>query len=215
MKAVVISGLLYDLSDNIIPFLDKNTDLYVHTWQEPENSRWISKLKRYKKYCRNLTLETEPFKFEKKLFSYFYSTYKAVNLIDSANTYKEIVKFKPNLDTDRIIYRGSLQEYFNKAKTHSRPMLEKYSKEDCFFGLSYFYTFDERLYSGYHNSFKKAFSIVEEDFIKLMLQLDGKLIEEYGINYEGSIFWTKWFESRDIKLILDIDLKLSNNVRRN
>ncbi len=40
-KAVIISGYIKNISDNIIPFLDKNTDIYIHTWNI--ESRWIKK----------------------------------------------------------------------------------------------------------------------------------------------------------------------------
>ena len=52
MDAIIISGYLNDLSDNIIPFI-KGNDLYVHTWDNNDNSRWIKKLQRYKKYTNN------------------------------------------------------------------------------------------------------------------------------------------------------------------
>ena len=54
MKCIIISGLLHKLSDNIIPFLDKETDVYVHTWDMEKNSRWLVKLNRYKKYCNQI-----------------------------------------------------------------------------------------------------------------------------------------------------------------
>jgi len=40
-KAVIISGFLDGLSDNIIPFLDMDTDVCVHTWDTYENRRWV------------------------------------------------------------------------------------------------------------------------------------------------------------------------------
>ena len=36
--------------DNIIPFLDKQTDVYIHTWDTDSNQRWINKANRYKNY---------------------------------------------------------------------------------------------------------------------------------------------------------------------
>ncbi len=214
VKAVIISGLLYDLSDNIVQFLDDNTDVYVHTWQEPENNRWISKLNRYKKYCRDLKVIVEPFKFKVKLYSYFYSTWKVVNSINNLNQYSKIIKFKPNLDTKHIPYKGNLKTYFDSAKIHCRPLLDQYQKEDCVFGLIYYQTLDERLFSCYPKALEKAFNIDEKSFVKQMQELDKELTAKYGTNYEGSIFWTNWFEKRNIKLILDKDLKLTNNVKR-
>ena len=67
MKAVIISGLLIHLSDNILPFLNKETDLYVHTYNLPENKKWVTKLNRYKKYVNSLYVVEEDIKFEKKL----------------------------------------------------------------------------------------------------------------------------------------------------
>jgi len=215
VKAIFISGLLYDLSDNIVPFLDHNTDVYVHTWQEPENNRWISKLNRYKKYCRNIKVVVEPFKYDSKLFSYFYSTYKVINSIDNIDQYKKVIKFKPNLDTKHITYKGSIEDYFNSANRHCRPLLGKVRKEDCIYGLSYFKTLDERMFTCYPDALKKAFKVDENIFIEQMHELDKELTLKYETGYEGSIFWTEWFEKRNIKLILDKDLKLTNNVKRN
>ena len=61
MKAVIISGFLDNISDNIIPFLDKETDVYVHTWKKPnsKHSRWVVKLNRYKKFCNRLKINIE------------------------------------------------------------------------------------------------------------------------------------------------------------
>ena len=87
MNAVVISGLLYNINDNIIPFI-KGNDLYVHTWNTSDNKRFIAKLNRYKKYCNNFKVAIEEPKFNFKLYSYFYSTYKAVSIIDKSNQTK-------------------------------------------------------------------------------------------------------------------------------
>ena len=113
-KAIIISGLVTHLSDNIIPFLDSNTDIYCYTWNIDDNSRWVKKLNRYKKYCRNLFVEVKEPLFNSKRHSYFYSTYKAVNMIENIFIYDKIIKFKPNL-IGGIKYQGKLEHYFNKA----------------------------------------------------------------------------------------------------
>lgn len=41
--------------------------------------------------------------------------------------------------------------------------------------------------------------------------LDEQLSLKYGNDYEGSIFWKEWFESKGVKLIQDLDLKIPNN----
>ena len=210
-KALIISGFLYDLSDNIIPFLDKKTDVYIHTWDVKDNKRWINKLKRYKKYCNELKVVTEEPKFETKLYSYFYSTWKAVNIIEDIDKYKTIIKFKPNLNSNKIKYKGAIDRYFQKAAIQSRPLLDQVTKEECIFGSIYYRTLDERLFTGYSYAFKKAFKISEGTFKKEMLTLNQKLILQYRDNYEGSIFWSNWFENRGLFLILDTDLSIPNN----
>lgn len=210
-KAIIISGLLINLSDNLIKFLDKDTDIYCHTWDTTENRRWIPKLNRYKKYCRELKIVVEEPKFDKKLYSYFYSTYRATNMVSKIEQYNSIIKFKPNLEGAQIDYIGNLEYYFHKAYIQSYPLLKDVKKEDCIYGPIYYKTMDERMFSGYPLAFKKAFHILEEEFYSSMTKLDYTLIRKYGENYEGSLFWKKWFKSRGIKLILDLDLKLPNN----
>lgn len=211
MKALVISGLLYNLKDNILPFLDKETDVFVHTWNIDDNTRWISKLNRYKKYCNDLQVVLEEPKYKKKLYSYFYSTWKAVNIIKNIDEYNKIIKFKPNLDSDDIKYVGDLEYYFHKAYIQSRPLLKETTKEECLYGPIYYQTMDERLFSGYPLAFKKAFHILEEDLHLNMIQLDKSLCLKYGEDYEGSIFWKEWFNRHGVTLIHDIDLILPNN----
>lgn len=210
MKALVISGFLFDLSDNIKPFLDKNTDVYVHTWQTLLNEKWTVKLRRYKKYCNSLTVESTPLKFDDRLFSYFYSTYRAINLIEDLFKYDHIIKFKPNLDAPRINYKLKPEECFYKAKIQSRPLLNGVKKEECFYGAVYYKTLDERLFTGYSYGFEKVFKIPYDEFYKKMVDINSKLIEKYE-NYEGSIFWTEFIESSGIKLIQDLYLKIPNN----
>jgi len=210
MRSVIISGLLIHLSDNILPFLNKETDLYVHTYSLPENKKWVIKLNRYKKYVNNLYLVEEDIKFEKKLHSYFYSTYKAFNLIKDVNKYDSIIKFKPNVEGD-IPYVGDLSYYFNKAYLQSRPFLEDVTKEECIYGSIYYQTIDERIFSGYPLAFSKMFHILDKEFIHLMIDLDKLCMKVYGKDYEGSIFWKLWAEVNGVKLIQDIDLKIPNS----
>jgi len=209
-RCVFISGLLIHLSDNILPFLNRETDLYVHTYNLPENKRWITKLNRYKKYVKNLYLVEEYVRFEKKLHSYFYSTYKAVNLIQNIKQYDSIVKFKPNVEGD-ITYVGDLPYYFKKGYLQSRPLLKGVTKEDCIYGSIYYQTMDERIFSGYPLAFSKMFHILEEEFVQTMIDLDKNCMGKYGEDYEGSIFWKLWTELKEVKQIQDIDLKIPNS----
>lgn len=210
MKALIISGLLYKLSDNILPFLDKDTDVYVHTWDMQWNGKWVIKLNRYKKYCNNIRIVFEKPFLDKKLHSYFYSTWKAVNMIEDIDRYSSIVKFKPNVDGD-IQYVGDTEYYFLKGRLQSRPLLDGVTKEDCIFGTIHYKTLDERMFTTYPTALKKAFKIPEDEFIEQMTYLDKELISRFGIeNYEGSIFWTEWFENRKVYPILDIDIKIPN-----
>ena len=211
MKAVVISGFLYNLSDNIIPFLDKQTDVYIHTWDVEDNYRWITKADRYKKYCNNFKVIVEKPIYDYKLYSYFYSTWKSVNLIDDFSKYDKIIKFKPNLNAIRIKYKGETDKYYKKAKIQTRPLLDNVSKEDCIFGSIYYQTLDERLFTGYSEGFQKAFKIEEQKFKTEMFDLNINLQKKYGINYEGSIFWKEWLEKKKLFLILDTDLVIPDN----
>ena len=73
MKAVIISGFINGISDNLKSFIDKDTDIFVHTWQSEDSDRWVNKLNRYKKHCNSIIIKVEEQKYEKKLYSYFYS----------------------------------------------------------------------------------------------------------------------------------------------
>lgn len=209
-KAVIISGYIKNISDNIIPFLDKNTDIYIHTWNI--ESRWIKKVERYRKYSNKLTVTTEDFKYKSKLYSYFYSTYKAFTSIKNIDSYDSVIKFKPNLDSP-ITYKGNIEHYFGKAYLQSYPLLKNQTKENCIYGSIYYQTLDERIFTAYPEGIKKAFNIPFADFEKQMKVLNSKLISKYGENYEGSIFWKEWFEAKGLKLILDLDLKIPNSIK--
>ena len=82
-------------------------------------------------------------------------------------------------------------------------------KEDCIYGTTYYKTIDERIFSGYPLAFKKLFHIL--DYKTMMIDLDTSLVEKYGSNYEGSIFWTEWCKKNDVPFIIDTDLKIPNN----
>ena len=199
-KALIISGLVTHLSDNIIPFLDSKTDIFCYTWNIGDNSRWVTKLNRYKKYCKNLYVEVKEPKFHSKRYSYFYSTYKAVNMIKNIYDYDIIVKFKPNL-IGNIKYKGNLQYYFNKAYLQSRPLLNEFTKEECLFGSIHYKTMDERLFSGYPLAFSKIFHILEDSFVHRMHSTDIEVRKRYGNDCEGSLFWKEWIENYNVKLI--------------
>lgn len=212
MKALFISGYLDGLSDNIVPFLDKNTDVYCHTWNEKWNTRWIVKLNRYKKYCNSIKVVVEEPLFDKKLFSYFYSTWKAISIIEDITKYDKVVKFKPNLDGE-VLYDPDIEYSFTKAKLQSRPYLENVDIDECIFGTIHYKTLDERILTGKPNAFTRAFNIPEKTFIKQMKHLNNSLILQLKTeNYEGSIFWTKWFETKDIFPILHINLNIPNSL---
>lgn len=209
-KAIIISGLLTHLSDNIIPFLDKNTDVYCHTWDIGDNKRWALKLNRYKKYCRKLYVVVENPRFDEKRFSYFYSTYRVVNMIKDIDRYQTIIKFKPNVDGD-ISYVGDTEYYYSKAYLQSRPLLKGVSKDNCLYGTIHYQTMDERIFTTYPSALKKMFHILEERFIERMINFNAFIESTYGDDCEGSIFWKEWAESKGVKLIQDIDLKIPNS----
>ena len=211
--AIIISGYLVELSDNIIPFLNKDTDVYIHTWDTKDNRKWITKLNRYKKYCREMyvTVDT-PIEGYSKLFSYFTSTYRAVQLIDRNKNYSKIVKIKPNIE-GAIVYKGNIPEYYKKAYDHSRPMLEGTTIDDCIFGCSYYQTLDERMFTATPSAMRKMFNYTTLAFEEKMLKLADLLKTEYGDSLEGSIFWKRWIDTHSLHLIQDVDLKLNNNIQ--
>lgn len=209
MDGIIISGYLEGLSDNIIPFIKEN-DVFVHTWADRDNKRWINKLERYRKYTNSLSLIIQDPKYTKKLHSYFYSTHKAISLIPNIDIYDKVIKFKPNLIGDTIKYKGDLTRYFYKASLATRPLLKDYNAHDCMYGTVYYKNIDERLFSGYPLAFKKNFLILN-DIESAIYKLDQTLIEKYGEDYEGSIFWSEWFKGNNTPVILDTDLNIPNN----
>lgn len=209
---VIISGFLYGLSDNIIPLI-KDADVFVHSWNTDSNNRWINKLERYRKYCNNLTLTIERQKFENKLYSHLYSTFKAAQSVPNLEKYDLAIKLKPNLDTEVIKFEGRIEEYFTKAFISCRPLLDNFTYKDCIYGLSYYNNFDERFFSAHPLVFKKLFHILEEEFIENLDKVNTNLTSKYGKEYEGSIFWKEWLESLKVPIILDTDLQLPNTKR--
>lgn len=209
-KAIIISGMLLHLSDNILPFLDKSTDVYCHTWDKDWNGRWLIKLNRYKKFCRNLYTILEKPKFEEKRLSYFYSTYRAVNMIKDIDSYSKIIKFKPNVNGD-VSYVGDLNYYYLKAYLQSRPLLSNKTKEECLYGAVYYRTMDERIFSGYPLAFKNMFHILEEEFIDKMITINSTIKDTYGETAEGSLFWKEWADIHKVALIQDLDLRIPDN----
>lgn len=210
-KAIIISGYLNHLSDNILPFLDKDTEVYCHTWSDNDNSRWASKLGRYNRNCKKVNVLIEQPKFDIKRHSYFYSTYKVVNMIKDIDSYDRIIKFKPNVE-GQIKYKGDIDHYFLKAYLQSRPLLNELTREDCIYGTVHYRTLDERMFSGYPLAFKKMFHILEEDFVSEMLQVDKFVKVKYGEDCEGSLFWEEWANRKQVPLIQDLDLKIPNSI---
>jgi hypothetical protein len=209
-KAVIISGLLTHLSDNIIPFLDKETDVYCHTWNIDWNGRWLIKLNRYKKYCRNLYTVMDKPQFHSKRHSYFYSTYRVVNMIKDIYSYEKIIKFKPNVIGD-VKYVGDLDYYFKKAYLQSRPLLNDIKKEECLYGTIHYTTMDERIFTGFPLAFSKMFHTLEESFVQQMMITDLDVKKKYGTDSEGSIFWKEWADKNGVKFIQDIDLTIPDS----
>lgn len=210
MKCVIISGYLIHSSDNIIPFLDKDTDLYIHTWSDRDNQRWVYKFNRFKKYCKSIKIVVEDPISEDKLYSYLYSTYKVVNSIKDIEQYKTIIKFKPNT-IGEIKYKGDTDYYFRKGYLQSKPLLEGITKQECFFGCIYYQTMDERIFTGFPESFKRCFKKPIEVFNKEFNQLNNNLLKKYNGWYEGSIFWKEWCNQNKVIQIQDLDLTIPNN----
>jgi hypothetical protein len=212
MDGIIVSGLLEEISDNIIPFF-KNSNVSVHTWDTEENSRWVNKLKRYTKLCNRLDIVVEKPLYESKLLSHFYSTYSAYQNLYNKNALDKIIKINPSLDTEDIQYKGNLISYFNKAKISNRPLLDSYKYENCIYSSIYYKTFDERFFSGHPLAFQKLFHILKKDLGSKMSSLDKELKDLYNKDYEGSIFWKAWVDKLNIPVIQDTDLIIPNNRR--
>ena len=212
-KAIFISGYLNGLSDNIIPFLNADTDVFVHTWIGNDNKRWVNKLNRYKKFCKDIKIVEEEVKFERKRISYLYSTYSAVNLCTDIESYEMCIKFKPNLDILNIDYNIDTNFCFTKAKLQSRPLLDSYTIEDCAFGTIHYKSIDERFFVTYPKALKKVFKKAIKTLYKEITDTHNLLSSMLGSNYEGSLLWTKLFEQNEVPLIQDINLTLPNNIQ--
>ena len=165
---------------------------------------------RYKKYCNNIYTDYQAPVFEEKRLSYFYSTYKAVNMISNLDEYSKIIKFKPNVDGD-ISYVGDLDYYFLKAYLQSRPLLNNSAKEGCLYGTVHYKTLDERIFSGFPLAFKKMFHILEEDFKREIKEVNDQVKHKYGEDCEGSLFWEEWAFIRRVPFIQDLDLRIPNS----
>ena len=58
--------------------------------------------------------------------------------------------------------------------------------------------------------FTKLFRILYNKYIERLHSLDRVLVKKYGKDYEGSILWTEYIKSNNIKLIQDLTLKIPN-----
>lgn len=211
MIAVVISGKLKGLSDNFPKFVEslkEPVDCFVHTWDTDENRRWLTKLNRYSDIL-NIEFLTEPLMHDKK-FAILHSTYQAISLIPDLYKYKTIVKFKPDLDTDNIIYDKDVAKYFQEATLHTYPLLKGKEKEDFIYGRVLYKTLDERMFTAFPKAIDNLFNRPYTDYITDLHLLDSFLTKKHGLYYEGSILWTNYIKERGLGLIQDLTLKLPN-----
>jgi hypothetical protein len=173
-KAVIISGLLSNFSDNFIKFiedLEEEVHTYVHTWNTPDNLRWVNKLMRYQHKTR-ITVNMEIPMYEEKKYLILHSTYQAANLIDNLYDYSTIIKFKPNLETDRIVYNKNVEQYFIEAAIHAHPLLDGKKKEEFIYGRYLYKTLDERMFTTYPEGLEKLFHRSYTDFFDDIYGLD-------------------------------------------
>lgn len=208
--AIVVSGYLHGLSDNIVPFLDKDTDVFVHTWNDRDNGRWITKFNRYKGKVRNLIVKVENPVSNKALDSLLYSTYQAFNLIENPEQYETILKFKPDLDTDIIPYSRRVSKYYNEAKIQSRPLLNDVKYKECVFGRILYKTLDERMFTASPYAWRMMFDKEYGTFTRDCNGVKQVLQDKHGIDYEGSVFWYKYMKECGLTVIQDLTLKLTN-----
>lgn len=211
-KAVIISGLLNNFSDNFIRFiedLDEEVHTYVHTWNTPENLRWVNKLMRYQ-YKTRITINMEVPMYEEKKYLLLHSTYQAVNLIRNLYEYDTIIKFKPNLEIERIPYSKNVEQYFVEAAIHAYPLLDGRKKEEFIYGRYLYKTLDERMFTAYPQGIERLFKRGYSDFFDDIYGLNSYLEKKYAKNYEGSILWTNYIKERKVGIIQDLTLKLPN-----
>ena len=211
-KAVIISGLLINFSDNFIKFVEElgeEVHTYVHTWNTPDNLRWVNKLMRHQ-YKTRITINMEVPMYEEKKYLILHSTYQAANLIDNLYDYSTIIKFKPDLETDRIEYNKNVEQYFTEAAIHAHPLLDGRKKEEFLYGRYLYKTLDERMFTAYPEGIERLFKRSYTDFFDDIFALDSYLQKKYIKNYEGSILWTNYIKERKLGIIQDLTLKLPN-----
>ncbi len=211
-KAIIISGLLTNFSDNFINFIEdlgEEVDTYVHSWNTPENLRWVNKLMRYQNNTR-ITINLEVPMYEEKKYLILHSTYQAANLIPDLSKYSTIIKFKPDLETRRIEYDKNVEKYFQEAAIHAHPLLDGRKKEDFIYGRYLYKTLDERMFTTYPEGIEKLFKRSYTDFFDDIYALNSYLEKKYTQKYEGSILWTNYIKERKLGIIQDLTLKLPN-----
>ena len=211
-RAIIISGLLHNLSDNFIRFVEDLKDevhVYVHTWDDIDNLRWVNKLLRYQDRTR-ITVNMEPCPDFEKKYLILHSTYKAVNLISDLNKYETIIKFKPDLDTEHIPYNKTIEKYYTEAYLHTYPLMEGKAREDFIYGRVLYKTLDERMFSAYPSAIEKLFRRPYNDYFDDIHNLDKFLQKKYTKNYEGSILWTNYIKERGLDIIQDLTLQIPN-----
>lgn len=211
-KAVIISGLLNNFSDNFIKFIEDLEDevhTYVHTWNTPDNLRWVNKLMRHQHKTR-IAINMEVPMYEEKKYLILHSTYQAANLINNLAEYSTIIKFKPDLETDRIVYNKNVEQYFIEAAIHAHPLLDGRKKEEFLYGRYLYKTLDERMFTAYPEGIERLFKRSYTDFFDDIYALDYYLKKKYTENYEGSILWTNYIKERKLGIIQDLTLKLPN-----
>lgn len=211
-KAIIISGLLTNFSDNFIKFIEdlgEEIDTYVHSWNTPENLRWVNKLMRYQNNTR-ITINLEVPMYEEKKYLILHSTYQAANLIPDLSKYSTIIKFKPDLEIRRIEYDKDVEQYFQEAAIHAHPLLDGRKKEDFIYGRYLYKTLDERMFTIYPEGIEKLFKRSYTDFFDDIYALNSYLEKKYTQKYEGSILWTNYIKERKLGIIQDLTLKLPN-----